>query len=284
MADFVTQSENSTPNISPILVEDAQDGGIRLLPDKEKKISSLPIIWTPRFIMLFFLTAVIGLSVESLLTQGWLNKAYKAEWVLLLHVLLILTSSIVLSIKVRSSWIRMGGIFGCVWAVFMGASYGATLLGISGRSLVALQFQAVTACALLATYICFSTHRIAFRRWDSLFFWLVPFVGAGTVAVLYILSRSDPHHTRVLISATTTVLLSLCVAIWWLRPSCWRSQPCITFLFGIVALLLLLVPLMSNDMIGTPFFFSQVLLLCVLLGVIRVLQGEIRSHAREHEE
>ena len=277
MADFVTQSENNTPNTSLILVEETQNGSIQTTHDEEKKISSSPIIWTPRFIMVFFLTAVIGLSVESLLTQGWLNKIYKAEWVLLIHVLLIMISLIVLSIKARSPWIRMGSIFGCVWAVFTGASYIATLLGIGGRSLVALQFQAVSACALLATYICFSTHHIAFRRWDSLFFWLVPLVGGSAVAVLYILSRTDPHHTRVLISATTTVLLSLCVAIWWLRPSCWRSQPCTTFLFGIAALLLLRVPLFGNDTLGTPFFFSQVLFLCILLGVMRVVQGEIRN-------
>ncbi len=277
MADFVTQSENNTPNTSLILVEETQNGSIQTTHDEEKKISSSPIIWTPRFIMVFFLTAVIGLSVESLLTQGWLNKIYKAEWVLLIHVLLIMISLIVLSIKARSPWIRMGSIFGCVWAVFTGASYIATLLGIGGRSLVALQFQAVSACALLATYICFSTHHIAFRRWDSLFFWLVPLVGGSAVTVLYILSRTDPHHTRVLISATTTVLLSLCVAIWWLRPSCWRSQPCTTFLFGIAALLLLRVPLFGNDTLGTPFFFSQVLFLCILLGVMRVVQGEIRN-------
>ena len=279
MADFVTHSENITPNTSVVIVEETQNRGTQPLHDEEKKISSPPIIWTPRFIMIFFLIAVIGLSVESVFTQGWLNKAYNAEQVLLLHILLILGSMIVLSIKGRSLWIRMGGIFGCIWAVFMGASYIATLFGISGRSLVALQFQAITACALLATYICFSTHSIAFRRWDSLFFWLVPFVGGGAVAILYILSRTDPHHTRVLISATTNVLLSLCVAIWWLRPSCWRSQPCATFLFGVAALLILCIPLMSNDALGTPFFLSQVLLLCVLLGVMRVVQGEIRSHA-----
>ena len=277
MADFVTQSEKSTPNTSPILVEETQNGSIQTTHDEEKKISSSPIIWTPRFIMVFFLTAVIGLSVESLLTQGWLNKAYKAEWVLLIHILLILISLVVLGIKARSLWIRMGSIFGCIWAIFMGASYGATLLAISGRSLVALQFQAVTACALLATYICFSTHHIAFRRWDSIFFWFVPLIGGCAVAILYILSRTDTHHTRVLISATTTVLLSLCVAIWWFRPSCWRSQPCITFLFGIAALLIWRVPLFGNDTLGTPFFFSQVLLLCVLLGVMRVVQGEIRN-------
>ena len=279
MADFVTQSENITPNTSAVIVEETQDGGIQPIHNEEKKIPSSHIIWTPRFIILFFLTAVVGLSVESLLTQGWLNKMYRAEWVLLFHVLLILTSLIVLSVKAHSTWIRTGSIFGCIWATFTSASYVTTLLGISGLSVIALQFQAVTACALLATYICFSTYRIGFRRWDSIFFWLVPLVGGSAVVVLYTLSRTDLHHMRVLVSATTTVLLSLCVAIWWLRLSCWRSQPCITFLFGIAALLLLLVPLISNDALGTPFFFSQVLLLCLLLGMIRGVQDEIRSHA-----
>ena len=281
MTDFVTQPENVTSSTSTVVVEETQESGIQPTHDKEKKTISSPIVWTPRFIVLFFLTVVVGLSIESLLTQRWLNTAYKTEWVLLVHILLILTGLIVLSIKGRSRWIRTGGIFGSIWAFFMGASYGTTLLGISGRSLIALQFQAVTACALLATYICFSTHRTAFRRWDSLFFWLVPLVSGSAVALLYFHSRTDPHHTKVLINATITVLLFLCAAIWWLRPSCWISQPCATFLFGTAALLFLRVPLLSNDPLGTQFFFSQVLLLCVLLGVMRVLQGEIHNHISE---
>jgi len=196
MADFVTQPENITPNTSAVIVEETQNSGSEPLDGTEKKTASapLPIIWTPRFIMLFFLTTVIGLSAESIFTQGWLNKAYKAEWILLTHVLLILISMIVLSIRARSLWIRIGSIFGSIWAIFIGASHVATLLGINGRSFVALQFQAVTACALLATYICFSTYRIAFRRWDNLFFWFVPFGGGGAVAILYTCSNGPAPH------------------------------------------------------------------------------------------
>ncbi len=275
MADFVTQQENTIADTSPVTVEETQDSGVQSVQEEEKQ---KPVIWTPRFIVLFFLTLAIGLSLESLLTQGWLNKVFRAEWIHLIHMLFILTVFVMLSIKAYSIWIRLGSIFGSIWAVFTSASYSVTLLGISGRALVPLQFQAVTACALLATFICFSTHHSVFRRWDSIFFWLAPFVSGSAIAVLYALSRNDPHHTRVLLSATTTVLLYLCISIWWLRPSCWRSQPCITFLFGIVALLLLCVPLMRNDTLGTPFFLSQVLLLCILLGAMRVLQGEIRNH------
>ena len=276
MADFVTQQENKTTDLAPVIVEETQDSGVQPIREEEKR---KPLIWTPRFIVLFFLTLAIGLSVESLFTQGWLNGIFRDEWILLIHVLFILTIFVILSIKARSTWIRLGGIFGSIWAVFTGASYIATLVGISTRSLVTLQFQAVTACALLATFICFSTHRIAFRRWDTLFFWLAPFVGGSVVGILYFLSRNDSHHVRVLTNATTTVLLSLCVAIWWLRPSCWKSQLCITFLFGVATLLLLCVPFIHNDTLGTPFFLSQVLLLCILLGVMRVLQGELQNHA-----
>ncbi len=284
MPDFVTQSENNSPPTSAVMVEEAQSNGIQPISDGEKETSSSPISWTPRFIMLFFLTIVVGLSAESLVTQGWLSGVYKAEWVLLAHLLLILTGLVMLVIKAHSTWIRMGSVFGCTWAIFAGASYGAALLGISGRSIIALQFQAVMACALLATYICISTYRISFQRWDSIFFWLSPLLGGCAVAVLYALSRTDPHHTRVLVNATTTVLLSLCVAIWWIRPSCWSSQPCITFLFGMASLLLLLLPLLPMDAIGTRFFFSQVLLLCILLGVMRVAQGETKLYPKRSQD
>ena len=283
MADFVTQSENSSPSTSAMTVEETQKGSIQSIGDKADTIQvSASVIWTPRFIVLFFLTLVIGLSAESLLTQGWLNGAYRAEWVLLAHALFILTCLIAVIIQSHSLWMRMGCIFGCIWAVFTGASNVITLLGISGRSIIILQLQAAMACALFAMYICFSTHRIQFRRWDSIFFWLSPPVGGAAVALLYVLARTDPYHTRVLVNATITVLLWLCVAIWWIRPSCWRSQPCITFLFGIAPLLILLLPQLNTGDHSTYFFLSQVLLLCILLGIMRVRQGEIRHQIQRY--
>ncbi len=260
------------------MVETKQAFGSIVSEDTGQKIpSSHPIVWTPYFIVVFFLTLVTGLSVESLLTQGWLNRAYNVQKILLGHIIIILGVLIALVIKGRSTWIRVGGLFGCIWAVFTGASYIAILVGLTSRSAIELEFQAATACALLGTYICFSTHNIPFRRWDSLFFWLAPIVGGGAVALLYVHSLANPHHARVLIDATTTVLLWLSVAIWWLRPSCWRSQPCITFLFGLAAILIIAVPSIPNDSMGTPLFVSQLLLLCLLLGVLRVVQGEIQQ-------
>jgi hypothetical protein len=274
MTEHTTQSKD---NPVPGIVETKQADKSSVSEDTGQKIPPPHlIIWTPSFIVVFFLTLVTGLSVESLLTQGWLNRAYNVQKILLGHIIIILGSLIVLVIKGRSTWIRVGGIFGCIWAVFTGASYIAILLGIASRSVIELEFQAATACALLGTYICFSTHNIPFRRWDSLFFWLAPIAGGGAVAILYAHSLANSHHARELIDATTTVLLWLSVAIWWLRPSCWRSQPCITFLFGLTTLLMIAVPSIPNDSMGTPLFVSQLLLLCMLLGILRVVQGEIR--------
>ena len=200
MAEFVTQYENSIPNTSAKTIEEIQEDSVQSIGDRADAIQvSAPIIWTPRFIVLFFLTLVLGLSAESVLTQGWLNGAYRAEWVLLGHAVLILTCSIATIIQSRSSWVRAGCIFGCIWAVFTGASNVITLLGISGRSIIVLQLQAAIVCALLTMYICFSTHSIQFRYWDSIFFWLSPLIGGGTIALLYVFARTDPHHTRVLI-------------------------------------------------------------------------------------
>jgi len=278
MAEYTTQSQDDTARDGVASVGTPKANDPPTLGNMEQETQApRPIVWTPRFIVVFFLTLVVGLSVESLLTEGWLNGTYKTEWVLLGHTVLILACLVALIVKGRSTWIRMGAIFGCIWAVFTGVSYIAPMLGVNERSGIALEFQAAISCALLGTYICLSTHNIPFRRWDSLFFWLAPLAGGSAVAILYALARTNPHHTRVLISATITVLLWLSVVIWWLRPSCWRSQPCITFLFGLAPLLMFIVPSIADDNIGTPLFVGQVLLLCILLGVMRVVQGEIRQ-------
>ncbi len=280
MTEHSTQPENDYPKTVGTMLETAQDSDIQTVSGIAQEIQvSESIVWTPQFIMLFFLTLVVGLSVESLFTQGWLDGMFRAEWILLAHTLLILVCLLAIIIKGRSTWIRIGASFGCIWALFTTANHMATMLGVNALSGISAQFQAVIACALLGTYICISTYRLPFRRWDSIFFWLVPLLGVGAVIVLYAFSWANPHHIHMLMNAITTVLLSLCVATWWLRPSCWISQPCITFLFGAASLFLLLLPFIHSDNNGTPFFFSQVLLLCLLLGVMRVLQGELRSRS-----
>ena len=279
MAESIAQPDKFVPKESMVFV------GATPYDNEQKttttsavsqSVMSSAIIWTPRFILLFFLTLVIGLSVESLLTQGWLNGFYRTEWVLLAHVALLLTLLVALVIRARSFWMRLGGIFGCIWATFTSASLVASLLSVDAKSAIAVQLHAAMSSALLGAYICFSTNRILLRRWDNWFFRLVPFVGGCFIAILYLRSAGSPHHLRVLTSATSTVVLYICILIWWLRPSCWKSQPCPTFLFGVAPIFMLILPLISATSPDTYFFFSQVTLLCILLGIMRVQQGEMR--------
>src|SRR5258708_620286 len=109
-----------------------------------------------------------------------------------------------------------------------------------------------------------------------------------------------PVHERslkALVSFIATLALILCMLACLLRPTSSTTQPGPTFLFGSVPALLLLVAIpstgfnMSNFFLAhvvlyppgrlsyyaASFFFSQVALLCLLLGTMRVLQGEIRA-------
>ena len=48
------------------------------------------VIWTPKFILLFALALVLGLSADSLFTQGWIEGYYRAIWVLFGNFALLL--------------------------------------------------------------------------------------------------------------------------------------------------------------------------------------------------
>lgn len=279
MAESITQPDKSYPHESVVTTETEQDGSeqqTKGIAAVTQPLVSSHVIWTPRFIVLFFLTLIVGLSLESLLTQGWLNGFYKAEWVLLAHTALIFACMILLVIRARSLWMRVGGIFGCIWAVFTGADFVASLLSVNAGSGTVVQLYAAMSSALLGTYICLSTNHVQFRRWDSWFFRLAHLLGGSAIAILYF-HLGGGHPLKILANATATVELYLCIFIWWLRPSCWRCQPCPTFLFGIAPLILLLQPVIKATDLSTYFFFSQVELLCLLLGVMRVLQGEVRE-------
>src|SRR6266852_5950158 len=77
------------------------------------------IIWTPRFIIMFSMTLVLGLSVESLITQAWSIRWFTGTWVFLLHIALVSAGWIALLVISRSRWIRLGGVFGLVCAAFI---------------------------------------------------------------------------------------------------------------------------------------------------------------------
>lgn len=233
-----------------------------------------PIIWTPRFIVLFALILAVGLSLESLLTQIILNGQIAPGAVLIFHALPILACWILLTIRTRSPWLRIGGIFGCAWTLFASGGFILSTLPIDPKSALPLHLTAATDCALLGSYICLSIDRTLLHRWDNWFFRLALIVSGCAIIIVYFILPTDIRSGRSLENVAIAVMLFLCLFVWWLRPSCWRHVSSPTFLFGIAPciLLILAIPNVTNS--ANFYFFSQVALLALLLGVMRVLQGE----------
>jgi hypothetical protein len=277
----ITTSENTASN-----VEEKPQVGVN---------TSLPkIIWTPRFIVIFTLTLVFGLSIESLLTQGWLNGYYTGQWVFQVYIILISICWLALLILAHSSWVRIGSIFGCIWALFITLNIIVSTQHSDLASRVSALVNAATCIALLGSYICLSIDKTPFSRLDAWFFRLAPIAGGIAVALVYFLTPANEHSLNTLENAIATIALVLSLLVWWIRPTSWKSQPGPTFLFGCVPLILLILAISDSEFNSsnyflahvlmlpmpnlltneTQFFISQVALLCLFLGILRVLQYE----------
>src|SRR5258708_20804503 len=92
--------------------------------------------------VIFALTLVIGLSVESLLTQGWFDDYYVGQWIFQAYVIVICLCWLALAAVARSGWVRMGSIFGCIWALFMTVNIVISALYIDPGSLVSARVNA----------------------------------------------------------------------------------------------------------------------------------------------
>ncbi len=266
-------------------------------PQTESVGSRPKVIWTPLFIVIFALMLAFGLSIESLLTQGWLDGSYTGQWVFQAHVIFICLGWLTLSILTRSSWIRIGSIFGCIWALFMTLNIIVSSIHTDLASRILTHVNAATCIALLGSYVCLSIDRTPFSRLDAWFFGLAPIVGSIGVALIYYFTPANARSLSTLESAIATIAIVLSLLVWWIRPTSWKTQPGPTFLFGSVPFLLLLlsIPSMgynpSNYFLAhvvqhpisylstneANFFFSQVALLCLLLGTMRLLFCEIRN-------
>lgn len=279
-----TTSENTTS-----IAEETSQGA---------STGSLPmVIWTPRRIVIFALTLVIGLSSESLLTQGWFDHFYTGQWVFQAYVILIFCCWLSLAVRTHTSWVRIGSILGCIWALFMTLNITINALDIDPSSPVLFYLNAAICIALLGSYICLSIDKTPFSRLDAWLFGLAPIAGSIAVALIYFLTPSYERSLNYLESDIATIALVLSLLVWWIRPNSWKAQPGPTFLFGSVPLLLLLlaIPSMgyneSNFFLAhvvryptsnplnneTDFFLSQVALLCLLLGTIRLIFSELRN-------
>lgn len=277
MADNPTKSDPNQHNDIALQAEEALDCHNPAASSASQHNPDFPIIWTPRFIILFFLVLAIGLSIASILTRGWLNAYYPAGWVLLAYTVVNLGGWIAVSICARSPWVRSGGLFGSLWALLMGLTFAVTVFPIDPNATILIHATVAASTALLGSFLCLSIARTPLQRWDHIFFWLAPIIGAIITIILFLITSKPVHSFLLLEQYAATVELWTCTAIWWLRLSCWRRQPGPSFLLGIAPLiqLTLMQPVNSNS--ERVVFFSQVMLLSILLGTLRILRHEL-SH------
>jgi len=235
------------------------------------------IIWTPRFMVIFSLILVFGLSVESLLTQGWTDNYYPGGVVLLAHVALVCGCWIAVVALAGSWWIRIGGIFGCAWALFISIDLVLNLYPIDTTSPVLVHLSTAIFLALPGSYICFSLDRTPFSRWDACLFGLAFLVACSVILLTYFLTPADSHSLSTVEAPVQALGLYLSVFVWWLRPACWKTKPGLTLLFGIVPFILLLLSIPNLATPDANFFLTQAAFLCLFLAGIRILQCEIRN-------
>jgi hypothetical protein len=234
------------------------------------------IIWTPAFILRFVLVLVIGLSAAGLLTEGTVNNYYPGEWPELLFTVIAFTVWFAIFASASSIWVRLGATLGIIWTGFMGLRFCVTLLIPHDQTYTIIaHLTAAQDIALLGSYLCLSIAYTPFRRWDTWFFRIAPFIAAISVFILYRYASGQLQHTlRGLENSVAEVTLLLCFCIWWLRPSCWKFQPGPTFILGLIPLIQLIFSLPHTYTNGEPIFFTLVVLLMSALAAMRVLQYE----------
>jgi hypothetical protein len=287
-----SESENRTSEKTFLLENNQQ---------VESNISRTPIVWTPRFIIIFSLTLVLGLSIESLLTQGWLDGYYSGTFIFLVHVICVCLSWITLLVLTHSNWIRIGSVFGIMWALFMTIHISIFALNNDLSLRVHTLLNAATCLTLLGAYICLSIDKTPVNRLEAWFFGFAPLIVCIVVTLIYFLTPSSERSLNSLENAIAITALVLALLVWWMRPTLWKSQPGPTFLFGSVPFILLILalfakefnpsnyflakvlsgPISSISTNETNFFFSQVALLILFLGIIRVIQFERVSTTKE---
>jgi len=238
----------------------------------------LPIIWTPGFIGTFTLIFIIGMSLNSVLAQDWIDGGNNEFWILIAHVILVLGGWVAAIVMLRSRWARLGSIFGCAWAAFTALNLTAGYLHVFQTFDIRASLNALISCLLLGLSICLSIDRTLLRRWDTWFFRLAIPAGIGIAVIPFVVilgaGATSPLGALESDIAASVVILSL--TIWWLRPSCWKTQPGPALLFGLVPAFLLYLAIPGAANRATNIYFMETLYLCMFLGILRVIQGDIR--------
>jgi len=287
-----SESENTTSEKTTSLENNHQ---------VESNVPHTQIIWTPRFIITFSLTLVLGLSIESLLAQGWLHGDYSGLWVFQTYVIFVCLGWLTLLVLTHSSWLRIGSTFGIIWSLFMTMHIIIYSINTDLSLQVHALINAATCIALLGSYICLSIDKMPINRLDAWLFGLAPLIVCIVVALIYFLTPANARSLNTLENAIASTALILSLLVWWIRPTLWQSQPGPTFLFGCVPLILLILALSAKEfnpsnyflakVLSGPipslltnesnFFFSQVALLFLFLGIMRVIQFERVSSIKE---
>jgi len=282
MAESITKSPHNYPGKTLVATETRQNDKpiADAIADKNVSTPQSPIIWTPRFIVIFSLTLVAGLSAASLLTQGWENHYYTPDLVLLAETVLVLLAWLVTIFRARTTWLRIGAIFGGLWMLLAGVNVvvdwitGSTVA--STNQPVIAYLNAAINIAMLGCYICLSINGTPIRRWDTRFFSIAPILSCCIVVVAYFVIPADTRSLTILEGITAAIALYLSIFVWWLRPSCWRTQlgPAVLFTVSPIVQLLLSLPHFFNG--RDNLFLLQVSLFFTLLGIMRCLQGDMR--------
>jgi hypothetical protein len=233
-------------------------------------------IWTPRFILLFALTLVIVMSVDSLLTQAVMSRHLSEAWVSLAHLLPAFACLLATIIVTRSWWVRLGAIFASIWVLFISINHLLTLYTLDPNSTIPSLLNATFCSALLGAYLCLSIDRTPFTRWDSWFFRFILIGSIFVVPLIYIATPAENRTLNTIESDLAALALTFSLLVWWARPSCWKIQPGLALLFGIVPAIELLLAIPSVGRGATNFYLTQVSLLCFLLATMRLLKGQLR--------
>lgn len=301
MAESVTQPETDHIEEPEAPTRESKATGEKALSTDDLITPNTVVIWTPIFMIIFALTFVLGCSAEALFAEGWMSHSYLGQWIMEAHIIVAGILWLALAVLARSEWVRSAGIFGCIWAIFMSIDILIVSISANPASPLIPHVNAAICIALFGAYICLSVDEIPFNRWDAWLFGLAPIGGILMVALAFFLAPGDARTLSLIEGYVAMTALILSTLVWWLRPSCWRAQPGPTFFFGIAPLILLLLalsnmgfnpsnfflalvvlgPLSNSTITEANFFFSEIVLLCLILGTMRVLRGQFTRSYRD---
>lgn len=235
------------------------------------------ILWTPAFILFFALLFGLGMSIASLVSYIWVNsQLYPVDKIGTTYTVVLLGIWLIVLIRARSGGIRLGAAFGCTWALGMFGQFWLNSHSVGPQAAIMIEMSALSNSALLGNALCLSTARIQLRQWDTIFLWVLPVLFCGYLVYSYLRAPVDTHSLLFIEGKIASITIYLTIGVWWLRVGCWQDQAGPAFLFGLAAILWLAADKVGNITTELALFMLQLFFLCLILGAMRILQGERR--------